>query len=323
METSLSPISDPYNISPNPRSTSPKPIINHKTSLRHYAQDTQNSALKEKSQEENSQEVFSSSHLPSSRRVLIQNESLKGKKYFIGKNKLIGAQGIASSRYNESKFGENSLNLSTDEQNDLKYDFKRKLDTFKPLKNPKLKAFNVGNIGIPRKKNILIHPNSKNISCNSDIPTEKHISKPIAESDKPFAISSFWEPNEPESKFLYNKLQECAKIIQKQALEITKLKKQVSNRSNINELSIYGGGNAEKTPIKDLNSPLEKQPYYEFWKIPEQNEGKKPKRLKDIAGLKDLWVFNMESKIGEPNSRLKISKSQRRTEKLMPMYRHP
>ena len=109
-----------------------------------------------------------------------------------------------------------------------------------------------------------------------------------------------------EFQKLKEKLQEYEETIKKQADEITSLRQKLNTSFDYSKYpekqkkhSPKSSGllqkRIESTFFKKESDSLRKEDL-DFWKINEEDHNKRePQRLEDIAALKDLWIYNMET----------------------------
>jgi hypothetical protein len=186
-----------------------------------------------------------------------------------------------------------------------------KKEKIQPDKNSINKAYNLETLKKDSEK-IFHNQIPDNPEKNSESPETPNLGSPVKEIK--IAVrsegSAYWSKSEPESESerLKRKVEEYETIIERQSQEINDLKKQLNSYSREysrqyekpNIKSPKSSGFLQK---KIEGSYLKKEPEnfrkedLDFWKISENEPDtiKEPQKLEDIASLKGLWIYNMES----------------------------
>ncbi|OMJ74004.1 hypothetical protein SteCoe_23897 [Stentor coeruleus] len=105
-----------------------------------------------------------------------------------------------------------------------------------------------------------------------------------------------------EDKKTVLKIKEYEKLIEKQANEIAALKSKFGNKYYTPKYpkSVSPFGEKQKSRIHVKNK--------DFWRLDDQSYDTEPTRLNEVPGYKDLWIFNIESKM-DTEKKIKRSKN--------------
>lgn len=146
---------------------------------------------------------------------------------------------------------------------------------------------------------------------NKDGSEGKYIEKKIGFEDKDderFDGKYFMKNKEEKRTVL--KIQEYEKLIEKQNSEITALKSKLGTKyftpKYPKSVSPYGE-KQKNIEVKQKNRIHVKNK--DFWRLDDKYDNMEPTKLDEVPGYKDLWIFNIESKMDAEKGMKSLKKS--------------